>query len=205
MAFTVLMIVLIPMSYLFTSSVIAAGQSKNQTQALSIAEKWLEIASNQTPPVNCNGEVIVDQSVPPTAPGAPATTVSSLSNNKTLATQTVINVASTTGFAAAPQTVLVATTTGLQKVTYTAKSASHIHHCHWIRNRHDDHRMPCYPADDLPDGRNSRLFHQGGVRVDNSSERRRRSHHDRRRLEQPDPPAGDDQRGLDTDIRGSLQ
>ena len=123
-AFTVLMIVLIPMSYLFTSSVIAAGQSKNQTQALSIAEKWLEIASNQTPPVNCNGEVIVDQSVPPTAPGAPATTVSTLSNNKTLATQTVINVASTTLFAAAPQTILVATTTGLQKVTYTAKSAS---------------------------------------------------------------------------------
>jgi Tfp pilus assembly protein PilV len=38
-AFVVLMIALIPLSYLFTTSIIQAGQSKNQLTALSIAEK----------------------------------------------------------------------------------------------------------------------------------------------------------------------
>ena len=42
MSFVVLMIALIPLSYLFTTSVIQAGQSENQQTALSIAEKWTE-------------------------------------------------------------------------------------------------------------------------------------------------------------------
>jgi hypothetical protein len=122
-AFTVLMIVLVPMAYLFTTSVIQAGQSRNQLQAMSIAEKWVEIASNVTPPVNCNGEAVVDQSVPPVAPSSGATTVASASNAKILP-QVTINVASTTGFAAGPQSLLVATTTGLQNVTYTGLTAT---------------------------------------------------------------------------------
>ncbi len=124
MAFTVLMVALVPLSYLFTTSIIQAGQSKNQLQAMSIAEKWVEIASNVTPPVNCNGEAVVDQSVPPVPPTAGSTTVASGSNGQNLAAQTTVNVASTTGFMAAPQTALIATTTGLQTVTYTAKSAT---------------------------------------------------------------------------------
>lgn len=123
-AFTVLLIVLVPMAYLFTTSVIQAGQSQNQVQALSIAEHWVEVASNLTPPVNCNGEAVVDQSVPPVASAAGSTTVSAASNSQNLAAQTTINVASTTGFGAAPQTALVATTAGLQSVTYTAKTAT---------------------------------------------------------------------------------
>jgi len=118
-AFTVLLIVLIPMSYLFTTSVIQAGQAKNQQTALSIAEKWVEIGSNVTPPVNCNGEAVVDQAVPPTGPNAASTTVSAASNNQNLAVQTTVNVASTTGFASPTGTALVATTTGLQTVAYT--------------------------------------------------------------------------------------
>ena len=41
-----------------------------------------------------------------------------------LASQTVINVASTSGFAAAPSQALIATTTGLQLVTYTAMTGT---------------------------------------------------------------------------------
>jgi hypothetical protein len=122
-AFTVLMIVLIPMAYLFTTSVIQAGQSRNQVQAISIAEKWVEIASNVTPPVNCNGEAVVDQSVPPVSPTSGATTVASGSSGQALP-QSTINVASTTGFAAAPQTLLVASTKGLQTVTYAGMTAT---------------------------------------------------------------------------------
>ena len=47
-AFVVLMIALIPLSYLFTTSVIQAGQSNNQQTALSIAEQWVETLSNVT-------------------------------------------------------------------------------------------------------------------------------------------------------------
>ncbi len=102
-AFVVLMVALVPLSYLFTTSIIAAGQSKNQVQALSIAEKWVEIASNVTPPVNCNGEAVVDQSVPPVGPTGAATTVASGSNGQNLASQTTVNVASTANFRPPPR------------------------------------------------------------------------------------------------------
>ncbi len=124
MAFTVLMIALIPLSYLFTTSLIQAGQAKNQQTALSIAEKWAEIGSNITPPVNCNGEVVVDQSVPPVSPNAAATTIASTTANTNLATQTTVKVASTSAFAAAPQSALIATSTGLQLVNYTAMTGT---------------------------------------------------------------------------------
>ena len=123
-AFVVLMVALLPLSYLFTTSLVQAGQAKNQQTALSIAERWAEVLSNVSPPVNCFGEVNVDHSAVPVGTNAPATSVAAASNNLTLATQTTINVASTAGFAAAPQSALVATTTGLQLVNYTAVSAS---------------------------------------------------------------------------------
>ena len=68
-AFVVLMVALIPLSYLFTTSLIQAGQSKNQQTALSIAERWTETLSNTSPPVNPNsGAVIVDTTEPPSGP-----------------------------------------------------------------------------------------------------------------------------------------
>ena len=45
--------------------------------------------------------------------------MAALSNNKNLATQTAVNVASTSGFTSPSGTALVATTTGLQTVAYT--------------------------------------------------------------------------------------
>ncbi|MBF6555173.1 MAG: prepilin-type N-terminal cleavage/methylation domain-containing protein [Acidimicrobiales bacterium] len=125
-AFVVLMVALVPLSYLFTTSLVQAGQAKNQQTALSIAEKWAEVLSNVTPPVNCFGEVNVDHSAVPVGTNAAATTVAAASNNLILATQTTISVASTTGFAAPGPGVsaLVATTTGLQLVNYTAVSAN---------------------------------------------------------------------------------
>ncbi len=123
-AFVVLMIALIPLSYLFTTSLIQAGQAKNQQTALSIAEKWTEILSNVTPPVNCYGEVNVDQTSAPIGTAAPSTTPIGTSIGANLATQTIIKVASTTGFAAAPAQALIATTTGLHLVTYSALTAT---------------------------------------------------------------------------------
>ncbi len=122
-AFTVLMIALVPLSYLFTTAVIQAGQSTNQQTALSIAEKWVETLSNTTPPVNSNGEVVVDKSNPPEgpAPSSASTTVASGSNNKPLATATTIYVTSVANFAAAsttiPQIALVTTGSGSTSVT----------------------------------------------------------------------------------------
>jgi Tfp pilus assembly protein PilV len=123
-AFVVLMIALIPLSYLFTTSLISAGQAKNQQTALSIAEQWTEVLSNVTPPVNCYGEVNVDKSVAPTGTAAPSTTPTGSTIGANLASLTVLNVVSTSGFAAAPAQALVATTTGLQLVTYTALTAT---------------------------------------------------------------------------------
>ncbi len=124
MAFVVLMIALIPLSYLFTTALVQAGQSANQQTALSIAEKWTEILSNVTPPVNCYGEVNVDQSSAPIGTAAPSTTPTGTTIGSTLATQTVLKVTSTTGFAAAPAQALIATTTGLHLITYTAMTAT---------------------------------------------------------------------------------
>jgi trimeric autotransporter adhesin len=73
-AFTVLMIALIPLSYLFTSTLIQAGQSDNELTALSLAEKWTEILSNQSPPTNNLGEVAVNTNSAPEGPITTSTT-----------------------------------------------------------------------------------------------------------------------------------
>ncbi len=127
-AFTVLMIALVPLSYLFTSSAIQAGQSTNEQTALSIAEQWVETLSNVTPPVNTNGEVIVDKDASPVGPAAGSTTIPTAFNNVTASTLTTLTVSSTSSFATAssgnPQTLSVTTTTGAQTVTYTGSTAT---------------------------------------------------------------------------------
>jgi Tfp pilus assembly protein PilV len=73
-AFTVLIIALIPLSYLFTTALIQAGQSANEQTALSLAEKWTEVLANQSPPTNNLGEVAVNQNAAPEGPITTATT-----------------------------------------------------------------------------------------------------------------------------------
>ncbi|MGO8871029.1 MAG: prepilin-type N-terminal cleavage/methylation domain-containing protein [Acidimicrobiales bacterium] len=134
-AMTILMVALIPLSYLFSTSLISAGQSNNQQTALSIAERWVETLSNATPPVDAaSGAVIVDTSEPPAGPAATFTppTVTSASNGHALDTVTSISVTSTTNFAAAsasvPQTAYVVTGTApntvSNQITYTSMTAT---------------------------------------------------------------------------------
>ena len=101
-AFVVLLIAILPLSYLFTTSLISAGQSTNQQTALSIAEAWAETLANTTPPVTASsGAVVVNTAEPPAGPAPTFTppTVTFGSNNKALDTVSTINVTSTTNFA----------------------------------------------------------------------------------------------------------
>jgi Tfp pilus assembly protein PilV len=132
-AFVVLMIALIPLSYLFTTSIVQAGQAKNQQTALSIAERWTEILANVTPPVDANHAVITDTSSSPAgpAPSSSAGTVASASNNKALNAIASITVTSSASFQSAQtanQTVQIntGTTTSpvLDTVSYSAVSQS---------------------------------------------------------------------------------
>ena len=128
-AFVVLMIALIPLSYLFTTSVIQAGQSTNQQTALSIAEQWTETLSNVTPPVNSNGEVVTDQDAAPVGPAAGSTTTTAAYTvPASLVTPTTITVAATTTFATAsatyPQSANVTTSTGQDTITYTGQTVN---------------------------------------------------------------------------------
>jgi Tfp pilus assembly protein PilV len=134
-AFTVLLIALIPLSYLFTTTLISAGQSTNQQTALSIAERWAETLSNATPPVNATtGAVIVDTQEAPSGP-APSSAATTVSGTQTLSSSTTtITVAAngTANFAAAtaanPQTAYVVTGTGsaavTNQITYTASTSN---------------------------------------------------------------------------------
>ena len=128
-AFTVLMVTLIPLSYLFTSTVIQAGQSTNQQTALSIAEQWVETLSNVTPPVNTYGEVAVGSNAAPQGPAANSATVSQSGGYSvplSLSTPTTLNIGATNTLAAAttvnPQSVIVTTTTGQDTISYTGQT-----------------------------------------------------------------------------------
>jgi Tfp pilus assembly protein PilV len=132
-AFTVLMIALIPLSYLFTTALIQAGQSTNQQTALSIAEKWTETLSNVTPPVNDFGAVITDTPTAPTgpAPSSSTGTVASASNNKLLDAVSSIVVTSSNSFqptTAANQSIQINTGTvaspNIDYVNYSSLSVA---------------------------------------------------------------------------------
>ena len=123
-AFVILMVALVPLSYLFTTSLIQAGQAKNQQTALSIAEGWAEVLSNTTPPVNpVSTAVIVDTPVAPSGPwqSSAATTVTGTSVGKYLNAVSSVAVTSTANFApasvAVPQSAFVVTGTGTGTTT----------------------------------------------------------------------------------------
>jgi Tfp pilus assembly protein PilV len=124
-AFTVLLIALIPLSYLFTTSLTQAGQARNQLTAMSLAEKYVEILSNVTPPVNANGEVIVDRNAMPQGPGSTTASAATIAAGPSLGTLTV---ASTSTLPAAsgssPMYAVVTTSAGPQTITYTGQTAT---------------------------------------------------------------------------------
>ncbi len=135
-AFIVLLVALIPLAYLYTTAVTQAGQAKNQITALSLAEKWSEILSNVTPPVNNCGEVIVNKDVSPSGPVSnAATTTAAYSVTGTgvgcagsLTGPTTVALSATTTFAAAtsanPQVAVVTTSTGKDSIFYTGTTCT---------------------------------------------------------------------------------
>ncbi len=118
-AFTILMITMLPLTYLYGSSIIQAGQSTNQQTALSIAEQWVETLSNVTPPVDSNGEVFVGTQSAPVGAGAATTTIPTAITGQAASGLTTLTVSSTSGFSASGSLTVV-TTAGQQTVHYTS-------------------------------------------------------------------------------------
>ena len=50
MAFTILMVTMVPIGYLLDSTVAAASQARQKEAALQLADSWMEILSNSSPP-----------------------------------------------------------------------------------------------------------------------------------------------------------
>ena len=71
-AFSILLLALIPLTYLLDNQVGQASQSRNRITALSIAETAVETLSNYTEPANAYGELVTDTPAAPTG-GLPAT------------------------------------------------------------------------------------------------------------------------------------
>jgi Tfp pilus assembly protein PilV len=121
-AFAILMIAMIPLSYLFESSVIQAGQSTNQQTGLSVADQWMETLGNENPPTNALGEVTVNHQSAPTAQAA--STQIPVAINGVLATSvTTLTVATTSAFTGSGS-IKVNTVDGLETVAYTGKTAT---------------------------------------------------------------------------------
>ena len=79
-SFLVLMIVIIPLTYLLTSEVQQAASSKNQVAALGLAEKWVEYLSTAEDPPPALGSLAVDTDKPlipklPNGTPVPSTTI----------------------------------------------------------------------------------------------------------------------------------
>ena len=66
-AFTILMITMVPVGYLLTSAVASADNARQQQAALQMADSWLEILTNSTPP-QTDGVVTTNSWTTPTAP-----------------------------------------------------------------------------------------------------------------------------------------
>lgn len=100
-AFTVLLITMVPIAYLLTSTVSSAATARQREAALQLADSWMEILTNSTPPVNSSGVVITNTPTTPTLPAGAQTPKSSLADgtsfkvtaNYTL--QSVVNVGDT--------------------------------------------------------------------------------------------------------------
>lgn len=61
-AFVILMIAIIPMSYLLTTAVASATQARQREAAIQLADSWVEILSNTSPPTYSDGTVYTGHS-----------------------------------------------------------------------------------------------------------------------------------------------
>ena len=59
MAFTILLITVLPLTYLLTSAVSSAANARQRTAALQLADSWLEVLSNSSLPTQ-NGAIITN-------------------------------------------------------------------------------------------------------------------------------------------------
>jgi Tfp pilus assembly protein PilV len=72
-AFSILIITLVPLTYILTSTVSAAANSRQREAALQLADSWVEILSNSTPPTDANGAVHTSTAQTPVAPAGAIT------------------------------------------------------------------------------------------------------------------------------------
>ena len=68
MAFVVLMITVVPLTYVLNSALAGATSARQREAALQLADSWIEILSNSTPPTRADGSVITNTPQTPTAP-----------------------------------------------------------------------------------------------------------------------------------------
>ena len=64
-AFTILLITVLPLGYLLVASVSAAGDARERSAALQLADSWIEILSNTTPPTRADGALDTNDPVNP--------------------------------------------------------------------------------------------------------------------------------------------
>lgn len=78
-AFVVLMITVVPLTYVLNTALAGATNARQKQAALQLADAWIEILSNSTPPTRNDGSgAIVTGSVVPTAPAGAITPSSQL-------------------------------------------------------------------------------------------------------------------------------
>lgn len=70
-AFTILLIIILPIGYLLDATVGQATQARQRLAALQLAEQWVEILSNSTPQLH-NGSPLTSRPLPPVDPAGQA-------------------------------------------------------------------------------------------------------------------------------------
>ncbi|MGD0394794.1 MAG: prepilin-type N-terminal cleavage/methylation domain-containing protein, partial [Acidimicrobiales bacterium] len=85
-AFTILMITMVPVGYLLDSTVAAANNARQKEAALQLADSWLEILSNSSPPQS-NGIVTTNSWTTPIAPAGAQSPVSQTTDGTTFVVQ----------------------------------------------------------------------------------------------------------------------
>jgi Tfp pilus assembly protein PilV len=76
-AFVILMISMVPLGYLLDSTASSAASARQREAAVQLADSWMEVLSNSTPPM-LNGSVNLDRWVTPTVPSGAQTPISTL-------------------------------------------------------------------------------------------------------------------------------
>ncbi len=76
-AFVILMISMVPLGYLLDSTASSAASARQREAAVQLADSWMEVLSNSTPPM-LNGSVNLDRWVTPTVPPGAQTPISTL-------------------------------------------------------------------------------------------------------------------------------